>query len=124
MSVYPNAYGRKNEIPKQNGKFGKEVSLTIPGKETTLEEAIRKYQVDGMRGVRAYYEEEGIELPQFEKMDRIEQLMLLRDVREATINKRKEVEENEKKAEKAKADLLSKKIGESKQKTNEGTNTV
>jgi len=100
--MYQNVYFSKELIPKQRGEYGKEISMTIPGKETTIEEALRRYRSDGMTQVKMYYEKEGVELPQFEKMDRIEQLMLLREVRQSVINKEAESKKKYEKAERAK----------------------
>lgn len=129
--MFPNAYGLKGKIPKQRILITEEgkISVTNPGKETTLEEAIRRYSVDQFAGTRAYYEQEGLELPRLEKMDRLEQLMFLAEVREDMQNKRNKAEqivgEMEKKQREREIEKeVAKKVGESKQKNNEGTHTV
>lgn len=106
------------------------LSVTRPNKETTIEEAIRRYQPNANTEVRTYYEAEGLEMPNFAKMDRLEQLMLLAEVTEKRRVKESEMKNKIDKDKKAKVQAdIDRRVEQevkkrSKPNSNEGTNAV
>lgn len=57
-------------------------SLTIPGQSVNISDAITRYSAPTiLEKVKGYYEEEGMELPNFDRLDKVERLQLLADTK-------------------------------------------
>lgn len=73
--------------------------ITMPGMATNVKQALRMYR-DGsfVEKAGAYYEEEGMPIPNFDRMSKIDRLMALNEVRERMISKKKSLDEMNSKA--------------------------
>lgn len=57
-------------------------SLTIPNQAVDIKIAITRFSAPSIEArLKGYYEEEGLELPNFDRMDKIERLQLLADTK-------------------------------------------
>lgn len=57
-------------------------SLTIPNQAVDIKIAITRFSAPSIEErLKGYYEEEGLELPNFDRMDKIERLQLLADTK-------------------------------------------
>jgi len=64
-------------------------SLTIPNQSVNISDAITRYSAPSIaEKLKGYYEEEGMELPNFDRLDKVERLQLLADAK-ATMQAKK-----------------------------------
>lgn len=55
-------------------------SLTIPNQSVNIGEALKRYSAPSIaERLKGYYEDEGMEMPNFDKLDKVERLQLLAD---------------------------------------------
>lgn len=82
MYTYSNAYGfkplmRPSQLMPSGGR-----SLTIPNQSINISDAITRYSAPSIaEKLKGYYEEEGLELPNFDRLDKVERLQLLADAK-------------------------------------------
>lgn len=57
-------------------------SLTIPNQSVNISDAITRYSAPTIaEKLKGYYEDEGMELPNFDRLDKVERLQLLADTK-------------------------------------------
>lgn len=65
-------------------------SLTIPNLALDIDTALNKFSAQSIeKRLKGYYEQEGMQMPDFDRMDKIQRLTKLAEVRE-TVNQLKE----------------------------------
>lgn len=122
MEKYNTSWPQPRIKTKATSEVFSKPSLTIPNLALDIDEALNKYSSQSIENkLKGYYEQEGMEMPDFDRMDRIERLVKLAEVR-AEVERLKEeaehrVSETERRLIKEKQDKeLSEKVQKEMQK--------
>lgn len=95
---FANVYGFKplHDL-KVIAEYPGKISLTEPGKELNITKLRERFSAPKPEdGLKTYYEIEGMEMPDFNRMDYVERLQTLAEVREDVRNRRTELFEKAK----------------------------
>lgn len=104
----------KPEVP--SGKV-----ITLPGQAVDMKSAINQYRAGSLvERAKGYYERAGMEVPQFEKMSKVDQLLALGEYRKTVLEKQLDLQKFKQDA--LKKESLKKPIKDEQQqgKSNEG----
>lgn len=91
---YGNVYGLKPLMrpPTLISAGGR--SLTIPNQAVNIADAINRYSAPSiLEKLKGYYEEEGLELPNFDRLDKVERLQLLADAKQGLFDAKAKAEQ-------------------------------